>query len=741
VVLEDGLIMDETTDQATVADGEARLLTSRRAFLIASAAFLGAACGSGGAASTASSGSSNAAPPSSSSPPLAPLPTLMSTGAPSIFVRSGSAGTAIPFSGGFAFRQGDIPAGSYALGSGSGLAGLQVTPRNHWRDGSLKFAVVSGRIDLAQNVEREIRFTATASAPSGTALTTADLKAASSPVATIAYGSYGSVSWSGADWDAPLLSIDSGPQMSSWVYRKPFAGDKHLVGWLEVRLFAGGAVEILPWLENGYLLVASPGQYADTATFSLGGTQRFSQALTLLNHQRAVLASGTTLSHWLGTDPGVVLRHDTAYLQGTKLTPAYRATIGSSDAIWSRIAASYTPLAQLNYPNSMGDTGYDASIGPLPEWDVAYLVSGGDVRAWRAIQMNAYAAGRYGYHFRDETTNRAPRLSQHATLVLDSSSHLKDVGTSSTGSITPAAGGGLPPLFASSHMPAIAYMAYLVTGRWYFIDELQLLSSALMLKQNDSTRNRAQGVIVTSSGTNQTRGASWSLRTLAHTAALTPESDAVMRAEYLGNVQYNIDWYYGRYAAVGNDPLGLVEPYGSYNNVPGIYTAAWWMDDFFTFAMAFTKDLQPHAASYDAKLDAVLVYKFKCVVGRLGPDQPGSYSYRRAAQYVGVIAPETAPDFSGGTGPWYADWGAAYAAMALTANGTGTNLLDSYIDQAAFATSYWANLQPAIAYAVDDGASGASAAYNRMVGASNWASNAAYFNATPVWSVRPRSTP
>jgi hypothetical protein len=78
------------------------------------------------------------------------------------------------------------------------------------------------------------------------------------------------------------------------------------VAWLEVRAYKGGQVEVLPWIENGYLQVAGPTSKAGTASVSIGGTQRFSQSLSLLNHQRAVLASGSTLTHWYGgTDPKI----------------------------------------------------------------------------------------------------------------------------------------------------------------------------------------------------------------------------------------------------------------------------------------------------------------------------------------------------------------------------------------------------------------------------------------------------
>jgi hypothetical protein len=739
--------MNDVVKSEAVTTEDAAWRLSRRSFLLASAAFFGTACGGGGA-----SGSTGSAP-ADNLPPPAPAPTPVSmpinAGTPSFYVRSLSGGSALPFALGFAFAQGEIPAGSYAAGSGSGLAGLQVVPKNYWRDGSLKFALVAGRMDMAANVEGEVRLTATATAPSGAALTTNVLSSMATAIAVIGFGNYGSVTWSGTDWNTPFQTCASGPEMSSWVYRKPFSGDNHLVGWLEVRLFPGNLVEVVPWLENGYLRVAAPGQRSGTATFTLGATLRFSQTLTLLNHQRAVLVAGSAFSHWLGSDPQVVLRHDVAYLQSTRLTPAYRAVVGSSDAIWRRVATSYTPLGQGNFPTLMGNAGYDISIGPLPEWEVAYLAGGGDVRAWCAIQANGYAAGRYGYHFRDETTQRAPRMSQYPNLVMNNATSpncagFVSIGTSSTspGTYTPAASGGVPPLLANSHMPAMAYMAYLVTGRWYFIDELQLLSSALQLKQSDTNRQGSKGLLLTEVGTNQTRGAAWSLRTLAHTAAMTPDADATMRAEYVGYVQSNIDWYYGQYVAKANNPLGLVQPYGDYTTGDGKYTAAWWMDDFFTYAMSLIKELQAHAQSFDARLDGVLAYKFKCVVGRLGPDQAGSYSYRRAAQYEGVFAPEEnnpAPDFAGGTGPWYADWGAAYLAMNFSANGAGTNLLDAYADQEAFAISYWGDLQPAISYAVDNGAAGASDAYDRMVRAGNWAKNAAYFNLDPVWSVRPRS--
>jgi hypothetical protein len=56
-------------------------------------------------------------------------------------------------------------------------------------------------------------------------------------------------------------------------------------------------------------------------------------------------------------------------------------------------------------------------------------------------------------------------------------------------------------------------------------------------------------------------------------------------------------------------------------------------------------------------------------------------------------------------------------------------------------TGYWGNLLPAIAYAVDHGATGASAAWARLTGADNWSivENSGFDN-IPIWGIIPRES-
>jgi hypothetical protein len=645
---------------------------------------------------------------------------------------SATGGGNLPFTLGHAFRKGEVPAGAHVAGS---IPNIQIIGKNWWPDGSLKFALVSGRVTLAAGVPQQVLLSV-GSAATGTKLVTGDLKA-TGITASVGAGGFGTVAWAGADWDAPFKEWVSGPLMSSWIYRKPISTDAHLVAWLEVRLYAGGAVEILPWIENGYLLVPGPTSKNATYSFTLGGSQRFSATIDLPNHCRTPLVSGASLSHWLGADPAITPKHDTAHLQATRLVPAYRAVVASNDAILGGLAQTYAPLQQGNYSPGMGAAGFHGSIGLLPEWDVLYLTSQ-DARAYAGVIVNAYSAGRYGIHFRDETTNRPLRFSSHPNLVLDSSSGVVGTGSSTKNTYTPTATGTWPQTWNSTHHPSVGFMAYLLTGRFYFMEEVQFAAAIHYLKNSDTARSFAQGVLATTVGANTTRGAAWATRTLAQAACITPDDDAPLRAEFLTSLEGNVNYYHGVYVATPNNPQGFVAPYSDYSGAgDGKYFEAAWQQDFFTAAYGYAMDMEPAiSAAGQIKLREFFGWKARSIIGRLGGTAPTEFLYRDAAPYTIAVAPSDNPDFFGGTGPWYADWGQIYSVTTGSANsGVAGELRGAYYPDP---TSYWGNLQPAIAYAVEHEVPGALVAYNRMITAPNWGQLADAFNSSPVWGVKPR---
>lgn len=664
-------------------------------------------------------------------------PFIVQVQAPAAFftafqLSSAVGGSNLPFTLGHAFRQGDVPGGKFV---GSNLAKLQVVAKNIWPDGSLKFATISGHVTLTANAAHSVTLNLSGAAP-GAALATAALRS-TGITAAIDAGTYGAASWSGADWDAPFKTWVAGTEMSSWIYRKAIGTDAHLVGWLEVRLYTGGQVEVLPWIENGYLKVAAPTSKKATYSFTLGGTQRFSAAIDLPHHCRTVLLQGSALSYWLGSDPRIVPAHDKAYLQASRLVPAYGAVVPSSAAALATLPTTYTPLQQGNYSPSMAQTGYHGAIGLLPEWDVLYLASS-DARAYAGAIINAYGAGRYPIHYRDETTQRPLLFSSYPNLVIGGNSGVTATGGSSRLDFTPAAAGTAPAPWDSAHHPSVGYMAYLMTGRHYFMEEIQFSATLHFLKNTDIARQYTAGVFLSNAGANTTRGAAWAWRTLAQAACATPDDDTALRKQLLASMAANVDYYHGIYVAKPNNAQGIVAPYVNYAQGSGKLAEAPWQQDFFTAAVGYSLDLGlALPADSAARLASFFAWKAQSVIGRLGGTADSEYLYRDAATYTLAVAPTETPDYTGGTGPWYATWGDVYAATTGVRNpGVEGPLRGAYYPDAS---SYWGNMLPAIAYAVQHNVPGALAAYNRMTKASNWNLLAADWNSAPVWSVVPHA--
>jgi hypothetical protein len=360
--------------------------------------------------------------------------------------------------------------------------------------------------------------------------------------------------------------------MSSWIYRKQVGSDAHLVAWLEVRLWNTGTVEILPWIENGYLLVSAPTNKNDTYQFTMGGTTRLGSGLVidLPHHCRTPLVNGTALSHWLSTDFTTVVKHDVTYLQHTELVPSYYATVNPSDVSITSQPSTYTPLQQGSYSIGMGNAGYQPAIGLLPEWDVLYLTSTAP-SLWGVVQRQGYSAGRYGIHYRDENTNLPPRALDHQHLSFNGTgdASLSDIGLSSTGEYTPAASGTVPPTWDTQHHPSMGYMAALLTGRYYHVETSQFVASFQSMKDYDdygngpngnSGREGIKGLMKSQSPAFSHRGAGWAFRTLAQAVTISKDGSTT-KTELTRVLDCNIDYYYNRYYADNLNNFGFVEGY------------------------------------------------------------------------------------------------------------------------------------------------------------------------------------
>lgn len=666
---------------------------------------------------------------SSSAAALAPLANANFT------LKSTTAQSRAPYTLGYAFQQGDVPKGSSVSAD---IGSLQVIPKNAWPDGSLKFAVLSGIIDLAANTPKTVTLSRIATPVTGTPLDTLRLRF-TNIVAEVGTDAFGNARWSGADWESPFASWVSGPIMSSWIYRKPIGSDKHLVAWLEVRLFNNGMVEVLPWIENGYLRVAAPTNKLARYTFTLGKTQRFSAIIDLKHHQRTPLISGSALSYWLNGDANVVPAHNKAYLQATELVPSYLAKVANTAFAATSLVSAYQPLQAGNFrydQDNMASSGYQDPIGLLPQHDVLYLTSDAP-EAYAAVVRNGFSAGRYGIHYRDETTNRPLRFSSYPTLNIGNNQGFKDNGGSTTGQYTPAPTGGNPPGWDVAHSPSVGYMAYLVTGRWYFMEEVQFAATANYLGNGDNTalRTGSKGLVQTAAGAWQTRSAAWDWRAKVQALSVTPDNDTLLRSEFIASVEANIEHFHGRYVAQKNNPYGWIRPGESYDGT--LRPGAPWQQDFVTAAFGYAVSLGlPVSSTASDKLAAFFQWKARSAVMRLGTKD--GFWYVNGAPYEVSISPAAVPNYENGTGPWYASdaevYAASYAKVPAWLGKTEGVLAGEFMPGA---DAMWGNLMPAIAYAVRHGVPGAQEAYTRLVSASNWGALREAFNTRPVWSVQP----
>lgn len=662
---------------------------------------------------------------------------------------------------GHPFRKGDLPAGQTLLG-------LQLNIKNYWPDGSAKFALVSGQSAITSGTPLSVTLQ-TGHAAAGLPLAIADLKA-TGITAAIDCGAFGAASWSGTDWDTPLEVWATGAVMSSWRFRKAVGSDPHLSAWLEVTLFAGGAVEVLPWVENSTILTAGIASKSATYDFTLGGTSRFNAAIDLPNRCRTPLVSGAALSHFLGTAPGVTVRHNAAYFSSTKLVSGYSAATPDGSTAITGLPTTFTPLQQGNYPSGMGAAGYHQSIGLLPGVDATYLTNSTSPLPWAALQRNAYSVGRYGIHWRDPGTNLPAQFATYPTYGLPSSSGVGDVGGSTTASYFTAATGTVPATWKVTHCPAVGYLAYLVTGRKYHAETVQFAATTNHFRSPNAWRQNELGVLRTDESS--TRGAGWGLRTLVHAATVTPDDQTVLKTQFVTALANNASWYHGQYVAQANNPQGFTKelevngaPYNdAYTPNAGPYTQAPWMHAFFNAAVGVWKALEVTlGGGNDAKFDAFYAWKIQSTVGLFSAGGATEYLYRDAGLRALAVAPADTANWNNGTGPWFPHWGAMYEATwvddvsepGLT-YGTGYTGPMIYLNGTkpakvvgdgslrgqegiADSTGLWGDIQPALAYAVSNGVAGAQAGWDRMVGAPNYGSFLSDAANHPVWAVEPHA--
>jgi hypothetical protein len=279
-----------------------------------------------------------------------------------------------------------------------------------------------------------------------------------------------------------------------------------------------------------------------------------------------------------------------------------------------------------------------------------------------------------------------------------------------------------------AHHGSGGYLAYLITGDYYFLETMEDQSALCYLINSSS-----QGSGVTRIFGGQTRAVAWCTRTVGQLAGIAPSE--LVTNDYRDLLANNMSHWNSEANQAGQNLIGFLYSYELGNGTYGTGAVAPWQQNFWVQTFGYLSDLEP--LSDMTSLNGARDFLYKSIVGILGPVGTSNYCYAQASVYTLTIASSN----SGDPTSWYDSWGQVYQSTTGAANTScGTSLQGSSGgDPATASTGYWGNLLPAIAYAVDDGAPNASMSWSRLINAGNWSTlEQSGFDDTPMWGIVPR---
>ncbi|MFQ6133318.1 MAG: hypothetical protein ACE5R4_14845 [Armatimonadota bacterium] len=311
---------------------------------------------------------------------------------------------------------------------------------------------------------------------------------------------------------------------------------------------------------------------------------------------------------WWGDEPPPVdIRHDLASLIRSGAVPRYDTGLeldpGFHDRVWERWQqAPKDILENGSIMKYFPTTGGRDDIGPYPAWAARYLVSM-DPRMKAICLGNGDLAGSFSYHVRNSKTGRLLTLDERPEFWLDERGRDKLAGKHNS-----------PYTVDTAHQPSLAYVPYLVTGDYYYLEEMYFWAGGCLLSQWFVPRENEKGLLKG----DQVRGQAWAFRQIVDAASYGVDGDpevAYFDEKVRNNIAYWTHWATRPEAS----------PFGTYNehSYPahrvgheGKLAVAPWQHDFVVWAM-------DHAVDQGYAEAAVFRdYLLKFTVGRFtnGPD-------------------------------------------------------------------------------------------------------------------------
>ena len=727
------------------------------------------ACGGGGGASGSSTPMANSAPPQPAvAAPVAPsVPTVPSSlpgpeAAPAGTVTAPLIGTSLsstpvtdvrientnaqvalsnqPLTFGQIFAPGHVlPANSLVgrLEDGT-VVPLQADVKALHPDGSVRHAIISAVLpNLAAGQVRKVSIEKSDTAPVVKVYTVDDMMATGFGASV--HATINGVEYAAYADDALKEAVNpktwlSGPVATEWLVSAPLTTDSgvahpHLSARFAIRWYSAlNKIRVDVTVENDWAYEPSPQNFTYDAKVVVATKPVYTKpALTHLHHAR------WRKVFWFGGEaPQVGVKHNTAYLIGSRALPNFDQSVAVPEASLAALKTKWTgaitePMAVGMANPYMPATGGREEIGLLPGWAAVYLLSM-DARAKAVTLGTADLAGSWSSHYRDRKTDRPISLKNYPYMTIvgnpgDTYNPATKQFEKFPACATPTAC-ATPNAHDTAHQAAFAYLPYLVTGDYYYLEELQFWAMYNTFSSNPGYRDNIKGLL----RDDQVRGQAWSMRTLAEVTYITPDNDP-LKADFQSILNANLDWYNANYTNNASaNALGVLVNGNAMAYAGGLGMAPW-QDDFFTSAVG-------HAAELGfAGAKGLLDYKTKFAIMRM--TAPGACWIDGSIYSLNIRDTISGPFYTTMAQAYSANHTAQFAALECGSAAMAGSLGLAIGEMTGYSTSamgYPSNMQPALAYGADVGG---------LSGKSAWAIFAARakkpdYSSQPQFNIVPR---
>jgi hypothetical protein len=248
---------------------------------------------------------------------------------------------------------------------------------------------------------------------------------------------------------------------------------------------------------------------------------------------------------WGMQEPPIHIVHDLTYLSSTGALPHYDTSLPAAPPDWQlkkdlpMDGPDWDVLGKGSLTAYMPTTGGRPEIAPYPAWTVRYLLHP-EPQLRNLVLANGDLAGSWPIHVRDRKTGHVLTIDDRPNFWLDSRGQDKPAWKPNRHEPNPHQEKLTPDL---AHQGSFAYVPYLLTGDYYFLEEAYFWAGYCLLATWPHPRQGAKGIL-----SGQIRGNAWALRNLADAAWIAPahhQEAGYFSAKVRNNIAHHLKQMYG----------------------------------------------------------------------------------------------------------------------------------------------------------------------------------------------------